>query len=215
MEDLDKLWLQTLHEIVGRAAHEVKDALNGVSLNLEVVRSRSASGRAWSSGAHGDEEGGRTSEEQAELLSFATAASEQLEILSARTESLLFLTRPHREASGPADVALTLRHLATLLVPATKADGGTLEVDGYERPAPTGAPAQAVRLALAAGVLTLTKEGGTSRCRLESGSDTVVRFSHESAGACTLDPPIAAALAGHTIRIERSGKDLVMVFPGS
>ncbi|MEX2152899.1 MAG: hypothetical protein WD825_06130 [Gemmatimonadaceae bacterium] len=194
--DLDKLWLHALHEIVGRAAHEVKDALNGVSLNLEVVRSRSAS-------------------EQAQLLSFATAASEQLEILSARTESLLFLTRPHREASGPADVALTLRHLATLMVPATKADGGTLEVDGYQQPAPTAAPAQAVRLALASGVLTLTRAGGTSRCRLESGSNTVVRFSHESAGAWTLEPPIAAALAGHTIRIERSGKDLVMVFPGS
>jgi signal transduction histidine kinase len=196
MEDLDKLWLQTLHEIVGRAAHEVKDALNGVSLNLEVVRSRSAS-------------------EQAELLSFATAASEQLEILSARTESLLFLTRPHREASGPADVALTLKHLATLLVPAIKSDGGALEVDGSQGAAPTAAPAQAVRLALAAGILTLTREGGTSRCRLESGSNTVVRFSHESAGACTLEPPIAAVLAGHTIRIERSGKDLVMVFPGS
>ena len=38
--DIDTLWLRTLEEVVNRAAHEVKDSLNGVSLNVEVVRSR-------------------------------------------------------------------------------------------------------------------------------------------------------------------------------
>lgn len=202
MTDLDRLWLATLHEVVGRAAHEVKDALNGVSLNLEVIRSRSE----------------RPGVDSQSLSSFATSAAEQLELLSARTESLLFLTRPHRAAAGPADVAVTLKHMATLLVPATKADGGSLEVEGYQRLAPTAAPAQAVRLALAAGLLALTKEGGSSRCRMESGSETsetVVRFSHESASTCSLDPAVALAIATHQIRTERSGNDLAIVFPGS
>jgi hypothetical protein len=128
---------------------------------------------------------------------------------------MLFLARVDKEGSGPADVAVTLRHLAELLVPATKADGGSLEVNGYQRSVSTAAPATAVRLALAAGLLAVTKQGGSSRCRLESDSEPVVRFSHESAGTCSLEPAVAQALAEHHIRVERSESDLVIVFPGS
>ena len=203
MTDLDKLWLAALQEVVGRAAHEVKDALNGVHLNLEALRSRSA----------------RPGASMKDLANFATNAADQLESLSARTESLLFLTRSHRSASGPADVAVTLKHLATLLVPATRADGGTLVVEGYQRLAPTVASAQAVRLALAAALLELTEEGGSSRCQLElprdEGSSTVVRFSHEPARTSSLDPVVASAIAAHQIRPESSGSELLIVFPGS
>ena len=199
MTDLDTLWLATLQEIVARAAHEVKDALNGVHLNLEALRSRS----------------GRAGASMTDLAGFATSAADQMESLSARTESLLFLTRAHSTASGPADVAVTLKHLATLLVPATHADGGTLEVEGYQRLAPTAAPAQATRLALAAALLGLTRAGGASQCRLDEGAETVVRFSHESAGTWSLDPAVARAVAKHQIRTERSGPDLLIVFPGT
>ena len=40
--DVGALWLLTLQRAVGRASHDVKDALNGVSVNVEVVRSRAA-----------------------------------------------------------------------------------------------------------------------------------------------------------------------------
>src|SRR5213075_1153796 len=110
---IDQLWLKTLEEVVNRAAHEVKDSLNGVSLNVEVVRSRAE--------RPGAEDG---------LTAFATAASEQLELLTNRAEAVLFLARPARD---PADVALVLRHLAALLIPAAKADGKRLVVDGYGR----------------------------------------------------------------------------------
>lgn len=191
--DLDHLWLAALQEVINRGAHELKDALNGVALNLEVIRSRSSNPKASLNG----------------LDAFAMAAAEQLELLSARTEAVLFLARPARE---PADVAVTLMHLAALLVPAIKADGGSLSVDGYAKSAPTTAPANATRLALAAGLLALTKEGGASRCRLESGADTVVRFSHESAGTRSMDAAIAAAIAEHGIRQKSSGDDLLLVF---
>lgn len=211
--DLNSLWLQALQEVVGLAAHEVKDSLNGVSLNLEVIRSRSE----------------RDDLPSRSLSSFAAAASDQFELLSARTESVLFLARPQKggaavngpsssagnSAGGPADVALTLKHLATLLVPAMRADGGFLDVDGYELSAPTAAAAPAVRLALAAGLLALARAGGSSRCRLELGAETVVRFSHESAGNCSLDPAIAKVLAEHHIRLEQSESDLAIVFPGT
>jgi hypothetical protein len=194
--DLERLWLGALQDVVGRAAHEVKDALNGVSLNLEVIRSRAS--RPNGSGG---------------LSDFAAAAADQLEKLSARTEALLFLSRMPRTPAEPADVSVTLKHLATLLVPATKADGGTLAVEGYDVSIPTLAPAQATRLALAAGLLAITKEGGSSRCRLEAHDGTVVHFSHESAPACTLDPAVVAAIGEHQIRASTSGSELRIDFP--
>jgi len=184
---------------VGRAAHEIKDALNGVSLNVEVIRSRSSQPDSGT----------------VEVAPFAVAAAEQLEVLAERNEALLFLTRAPR--SEQTDVGQTLRHLATLMVPATRSDGGTLEVQTGSRsqPAQTSAPATAVRLALGAGLLALTGKGGTSRCRLEHGQETLVRFSHESAASYSLDPPIAEALAVHQIRLQRPDNDLLIVFPAS
>jgi len=190
--------LRTLEEVVNRAAHEVKDSLNGVSLNVEVVRSRATRGDAAGNG----------------LAAFATAASEQLELLATRADAVLFLARPARE---PADVAVALQHLAALLTPAAKADGKRLVVDGYGRSTPTAASAQATRLALAAGLLALIRDGAPARCNLETNGETngesVVRFSHESAGTCTLDPVVAASIEEHHIRIDSSGTDLILRFP--
>jgi hypothetical protein len=202
MSELEKLWLRTLQQVVDKAAHEIKDSLNGVTLNLEVVRSRS------------ERESSATA-----LAPFAEAASSQLETLTERSEALLYLARPPRQGAQ-ADVALTLRHLAALLVPAARANGGRLEVSGWQRPAPTRVGAEAVRLALGAGLLTLIEMGGTGACSLETASDAVVRFSHESAEPCSLDSAIAASLAEQNIiiqgmaRVAKSG-DLVMVFPGT
>jgi hypothetical protein len=190
---LDLLWLATLEAVVNRGAHEVKDVLNGVSLNLEVIRSRSANPKATLNG----------------LELFAMTAAEQLELLSARTEAVLFLARPARE---PADVAVTLKHLAALMVPAAKADGGSLSIEGDWRSAPTAAPAQATRLALASALLAFTKQGGASRCKLESSAEPVVRFSHESAGTCNMDPAVVSAISEQGIRQLRSGSDLLLVF---
>jgi signal transduction histidine kinase len=201
--DLDRLWLSTLEEVVGRAAHEVKDALNGVSINVEAVRSRAS----------------RKGSDVESVAGLAAAAANQLEVLTARTEALLFLARPHRPAIGSPDIALTLRHLAALLVPAARSDGGSIQVEGYEKPVQTAAPAQAVRLALAAGLLGFGQKD-RGRCSLEggnreSGQEPVVRFSHESAGTCSLDTVVAKAIAMHNIRAERSGPDLNLWFPGS
>jgi hypothetical protein len=198
--ELESLWLDALQAVVGRAAHEVKDALNGVSLNVEVIRSRGAKG-AKAAGS-------------ADLGGFAAAAADQLEKLSARTEALLFLTRAPKDDAAPTDLAVTLKHLATLLVPAAKSDGGSLEVEGHDVSIETAVPAHASRLALASGLLALIKEGGAGRCRLASKGQIVVRFSHESAARCSLDPAVASAIGQHHIRTSRSGSDLLLEFPG-
>jgi len=195
-DHLARLWLATLERVVSRAAHEVKDALNGVSVNLEVVRSRAADPAA-AKGERG-------------VLPFAEAASSQFEVVTGRVEALLHLSRP---APEPADVAVTLRHLAALLVPAARTDGWQLRVTGHERAAPSSAPASAVRLALGSALLAFPGTGSVE-CRLETGSDTVVRFSHESAGAPSIDPAVASAVAPYAIRTERSDNDLILAFPG-
>lgn len=202
MTDVDGLWLHALQEVIGRAAHELKDSLNGVSLNLEVIRSRT-SRPPGAAGAQGKTDNGA-------LAVFSTAAVEQLELLALRTDAVLFLTRP---AKGSADVAVALKHLASLLIPATKADGGRLTVEGYQRSAPTSADPVAVRLALASALLSLTRSGGSGQCRLDDGGEAVVRFSHESATPLSLDPAVASVLAEHSIRIEKSGSDVTLRFP--
>ena len=195
--DIDSLWAATLQQVVGQAAHEVKDAMNGVSLNLEVLRSRLSAGKDAKS-----------------LEPFASAAAQQFETLAARTEAILYLARPPR-SDARADLGVTLKHLAVLLVPAAKADGITLAIEGYHTSTPTPTSPLAVRLALAAGLLALIKEGGVGRCTLEAGSETVVRFSHESADVGDLDLGVASALGNENIRITRSDNDLQMVFPGN
>ena len=197
-DEIAPLWLDTLQQIFDKAAHEVKDSLNGVSLNLEVIRSRST----------------KAGVAAIDVASFAEAASGQFEALSARTEAILALARTPR-SGVPVDLTLTLKALAAVLVPAARADGGTLRVETLERSMPTGAPPLAVRLALAAGILALLKGSKAGRCTAEAGAEPVVRFSHESAGAVSLDPVVASALAGCNINTRRSDHDLLIVFPGS
>lgn len=194
-DDLDRLWLAALEAVIGRAAHEVKDALNGVSVNVEVIRSRAVARTAGRDG----------------VQAFAEAAAEQMELLTARSEAVLFLARPARD---PGDVSVTLRHLAALLVPAARADGGSLTVDGADSSAPTAAPGRVTRLALAEGMLACLRVGGSSRCRVLSGAAPVVQFSHESAAAGSIDPAVVSVIAGYGIRYERSENDLRLVFPG-
>lgn len=183
----------------------MKGALNGIALNLEVLRSRVASGKL----------------EQQSLAPFAEAAYKEFEIATERTEAVLFLGREHR-GDDPADVAMTLRQLATLLVPAAKAEGVELTVDGLDDPVPTSASADAVRLALGQGLLALIKEGG-GMCRLTTDERAdataannpaaVVRFSHQSATACSLGPVVTSTIAADGIRTNDSDGTLTLVFP--
>ena len=194
MTDANAVWLDVLQQLAGRSAHEIKGALNGVALSLEVVRSRTAGGK------------------KGDVADFATAAADHLELLTARVEAMLFLTREPKPPA-PADLGIILRHMAALLEPSAKADGGALMVEGLGNPALTAAPVAAARLALAAGMLALIKEGGVARVILDTGSETVVRFSHQSATAVNLDPEVTSALGKHGIKSRRSPADLHIVFP--
>ena len=103
---VERLWLDRLYAIGRPVAHEFRNVLNGVAVNLEVVRSR----------AHGDAPA-------ASVARFADTAADQLESLTGLTDALLALVRPVAE---PADVADVTARLATLLGAVARPDGGAV-----------------------------------------------------------------------------------------
>src|SRR5579884_2754541 len=107
---VDALWLDMLHRLCARAAHELKGALNGVSVNLEVVRSRAEKpGTAASA-----------------LAPYASAASGQFDVVMEMSAALLTLAR---EPRVPVDLGQTVRHVGVLLERAANTDGRRLDVD--------------------------------------------------------------------------------------
>lgn len=136
--DAGLLWHEALQRAFGRASHDVKDALNGVSVNLEVIRSRA----------------GRPDAPASSVAPFAEAAGQQLERLTNLIEAVLALGRPERT---PADVGLTLRRIATVCsASASSADAAVelTEDDGWRGGSTvTRVPGDVVRLALLAPLL--------------------------------------------------------------
>src|SRR5436190_20722153 len=108
--ELDARWLAALARLVDRAAHELKGALNGVSINQEVIRSRAEQATASA----------------ASVSSFAAAAADQLDVVISLTEALLALTR---RASEPVEVGAELRRIAILLGAAARSDGKRVTFD--------------------------------------------------------------------------------------
>ena len=81
------VWLAAQQQLVAAAAaHEIKNSLNGVSVNLAVVQSRLRRQQAPES-----------------VTRFADAATSQLELLTVQVEALLALVRPPDRTSSQSD----------------------------------------------------------------------------------------------------------------
>ena len=139
--DARVLWLAMVQRLMGRAAHDVKDSLNGVAVNLEVIRSRAS------------KEGAAA----ASVAPFADSAGQQLERLTSLLDALLAVARPERD---PVDVGVALRRMATLCAASTSAEDATVVVDDLPADdATTRLPGEVVRLALAAPLLEAVRGG--------------------------------------------------------
>ena len=206
-EGVEVLWLTTLQRAIGRAAHDVKDALNGVSVNLEVVRGRAA----------------KPATPAAAVAQFAEAAGQQLERLTNLLEAVLALGRADRE---PVDVALTLRRVATLCTASSSPTDAEVLVDaGNVESALTTVRGDAVRLALTAPLLTLvaghdrTNRASPVWCRLSGGAGvTVVTISAEGRRAQVPDAVADAVRAAGVRWVDAgsaagAGDDLSLTFP--
>jgi signal transduction histidine kinase len=201
-EDLGALWLSTLQRAIGRASHDVKDALNGVSVNLEVVRSRAAKPDAPASA----------------VAQFGEAAGQQLERLTTLVESVLALGRSERE---PADVGVTLRRLATLCGASASSADAAIELRdrGDAGSTSTRVKGDAVRLALAAPLLDAV--AGTDRYNRASvvvatlgGDDGAVLVNIAAAGRRVAMPEaLADVLRTAGVRWTEGEQDLSLAFP--
>ena len=197
--DAGVLWLAALQRALDRAAHDVKDALNGVSVNLEVVRSR-ASGAGAAASA---------------IAPFADAAAHQLDRLTALLDAVLALSRRER---GPADVGITLRRVAAVCSASNAASDARVTVrEVFVDDARTGVASDAVRLALTAPLLdVVASRRGESRdpvvCELTGDGDAlVVRLLADRAVPMPAD--VAEALRAVGVRWTESVNELSIVFP--
>jgi hypothetical protein len=194
--EVEILWLDALQQVAGRAAHEIKGALNGVCVNLEVVRSRATSQ------SPGPASG---------LARFAEAAAGQLDELVAMNEALLALTRRPRDV---VDVATTAGHLITLLRPVARSEGGSLEVVGLPTSGgATSASATAVRLVLATAMLRALDRKARATCRADAGDGMVIRLECADGAAIDLDARVVDAATAAGIRIESDTEGLSVAFP--
>ncbi len=194
-ERVARLWLATGQELARRSAHDVKNALNGVAVNLEVVRSRL-------------ERPGATAEAAAR---FAATASQQFERVTEYAEALIALARPARQ---PTDAAALLRDLLPFF---ELAPGGDVSPGPADVPPGTyfsQADAQAGRLALAAALLAAAEHGAPIRCRTEADDRGGLRVRISGGdGAPELARELAEAIAEAGIGIGRDNDALTLMFP--
>jgi len=197
--DAGVLWLAALQRALGRAAHDVKDALNGVSVNLEVVRSRASRADAPASA----------------VAPYAEAAAQQLERLTALLDAVLALGRSER---APVDVGITLRRVAAVCSASNaSADARVTVRDGRIDDARTTVSGDAVRLALAMPLLdaVVGRKGETRNavvCELEGDAEAVVvRLLADRPIAMPAD--IADVVRAAGVRWIESANDLSLIFP--
>lgn len=194
---VDELWLDVLQQVSARTSHELKGALNGVAVNLEVVRSRSA----------------RPDAGAAAVAPFAASAADQLDAVVGMTEALLKLARPPRE---PVDIVETLDCLASLVAPSARAEGGSLRIESHREIAGSVARARGnvVRLLIGATILEALSRKGDIRCRVDVGEETVVGIECVDAeGPLELSADVMAVAAAADIRVHTEGQSISLTFP--
>jgi hypothetical protein len=191
---VDELWLATLQKLAAHVAHDLKGALNGASVNLEVVRSRSE----------------RESTTGADVHRFAENAAEQLALVIRATSALLALARGTR---GPVEVSMVARQLVNLLDDMSKSASGRLQVvvDGGMA-AETSAPLSAVRLAIGESLLAASSATGPVTVRVVALPLPHVHISPGTAPA--LGSEAGAALRAVGIHIDTDGHGISISLPG-
>jgi len=191
----EALWLDTLQRICGRAAHEVKGALNGVSVNLEVVRSRSEKPNASA----------------AAVNRYAETASEQLGAVITMTDALLALARPPRE---PVELTPLVRRICALIAPAARADNRRFDLQESEDLGVSSANGDAIRIAIGGSIVDAIDGSAHVICRTDGAADApTIRLESCDGGVLAIRDEIVAASADAGIRIEAGTAGISITFP--
>jgi signal transduction histidine kinase len=176
-------WLRALQGLAGRIAHEIKNPLNAVAVNLEVVRSRCERG----------------SVEPAAVLPFAAAAAGELERVTRLVEALLALARP-----AQPDLATLAGPVITLYDALANAEGGSVVMDLSEGATGIDIAADEARAALAATLDNMLAPGVAIRVHIVRDGDRVAaRFS---------GPRVTPKLPAD-VRLQSEPSGLTLLFP--
>jgi signal transduction histidine kinase len=184
-------WLDASQRLASRAAHELRGALNGVSVNVEVIRSRAAKATASA----------------AAVAPFADAASGQLDDVIELTEALLGLARQARE---PVEIATETKRIVTLLSAAARADNRRLtieDVTALNGLGTTSASSSAVRVAVCECLLAAVDASTKTRCSaIVDAASPAIRIEALEGEPLSLPSDLVAASAesGIDIQVEQS-----------
>jgi signal transduction histidine kinase len=176
-------WLRALQSLAARVAHEIRNPLNAVTVNLEVVRSRCERGNV----------------EPTAVLPFATAAAGELERVSRLVDALLALSRPAR-----SDLGLLAGPVITLYDALASAEGGSVTMDLSEGATGIDIAADDARAALAATLDDMLGPGVAIRVHISGDSDYVLaRFSG----------PRVTPILPVDVRLQLEPSGLTLLFP--
>jgi len=184
------LWASALQAVADYVAHDFRNALNGVAVNLEVVRGRAARGA-----------------EASAIAPFAATAAAQFEGASAASEGLLALARPE---PAPADVAAIAYRLSRLM--SLKNAGAIAVVDQSDGRARTSVNPDVVRAAVARSVLAAGGAGDRVACEISVG-DGIFLLVTGSAHFLPLDPDLVAVATACGVRFATREHSLELRFP--
>jgi len=203
-EEAGLLWLATLQRALGRASHDVKDSLNGVSVNLEVIRSRA---------------------ERPDVLAsavgpFAISAGQQLDRLTSLIEAVLALGRPERD---PADVAVTLRRVTLLCSASSSSADAAVELreaaDAIGGSTVTRVRGDIVRLALVAPLLDAvvgvdrTSRASAVQCIIGGDAAHVLVTIGAPGRRSAMPEAVARAVRAGGVSWTEGPQDLSLAFP--
>lgn len=152
-------WAAGYRRLAGRLTHEIRNLLNGVVVNLEVLKGRSA----------------REEVSASALRPFVEAASGEGARAVALVESFLALAR---SAPAPVDLGGALRPLVAVLHAIAARSGGSVSLEESAVPVEAAADADSVRCATLAVTESSLDAGRDIRLQLDALADHVeLRFS--------------------------------------
>ena len=183
VEASSRQWLGALQRLAGRVAHEIKNPLNAVAVNLEVVRARCARG----------------SVEPSAVLPFAETAAGELDRVARLVDALLVLARP-----AGHDLAAIAAPVITLYDALASAEGGSVAMDLSEGGTGIDMAPDDARAALASALDDMVGPGVAIRVHLARDGDRIVaRFS---------GPRVTPKLPSD-VRLQAEPSGLTLLFP--
>jgi len=185
------LWAGTLRSLANVVAHDLRNALNAVAVNLEVVRSRSARGS-----------------EASAIAPFAATAATNFETAAAAAEALLGFVRPE---PGRVDIAAIVARLARLL--AVRPGAGLRVSDQSDGRAATTAPPDIARATVARSVLAAVGADEGAACEIAVDDGIFLRITGATRVPPLPDSDLVAAAVEEGIRITPRERSVEIRFP--